>query len=244
MKKKKPQQFSFPLSPPPICLMLLTVYFFTLLDSTSFLLLRFGLFQRLWIQTSPPHGVLLGLLHVLDILILVECAKVRFLSASLALALLLGRLVFRLGILIGCDGCLVNDLLIARSSSVAVLLTGSTNGIERRRANLLEFGNVETVNVVGMGVEPASELEAGVELLAHVAGEALLAKGNASVDQLYVGTTRQSVGNNTLADRRIKVRNPLELLRLMQESRDLLFLDSDTACRVDKEATSLASMVD
>ena len=56
--------------------------------------------------------------------------------------------------------------------------------VARGRANLLELGDEEPVDVVQMRVVPAGEFEARVERLAHEAGEALLAERETRLKQV------------------------------------------------------------
>ena len=84
------------------------------------------------IKTSPAHGIALGALHVLLILTIVEAAEIV------------------LGFVLG-DGRLVDDLLgllggLGVQGLVGLVDTVGADGVGRGGAELLEFGDKETVD--------------------------------------------------------------------------------------------------
>lgn len=54
--------------------------------------------------------------------------------------------------------------------------------------------------VVKMGVVSTGQLKAGVERLAHEAGEALLAESKTGLNELDVGAAAERIGNDLLTD--------------------------------------------
>ncbi|GKT57010.1 hypothetical protein ColTof3_04349 [Colletotrichum tofieldiae] len=137
--------------------------------------------ERVGVEAAPAHGVALGLVDVLLVLVLVEAAKV------------VARAGRRVVLVVG-DGRLVDDLAgVAGGGAVGLL------GLRGRGADLLELGDEEAVDVVGVRVVAAGEFQRGVELLAHERGEALATEGEVGVNELDVGAAGEGVLDNGLA---------------------------------------------
>lgn len=160
-----------------------------------------GPIQSLRVQTSSPHCISLGPLHIILISVVIESTK-----------LIIGTL-FRL-----LDGGLVNfHLVLARRGGLGAIrvcsklaAACSTACIRRRRAGLLELCDVETIDVVSnvmvsiysypkavckrkeqeensrMGIITPGHLYAWVELLAHKACKPLLTERKSCFKQLNV----------------------------------------------------------
>ncbi|GKT87051.1 hypothetical protein Ct61P_04901 [Colletotrichum tofieldiae] len=174
------------------------------------------------VEAAPAHGVALGLVDVLLVLVLVEAAKV------------VARAGRRVVLVVG-DGRLVDDLAGVAGGGAFGLL-----GLCGRGADLLELGDEEAVDVVGVRVVAAGELQRGVELLAHERGEALATEGEVGVNELDVGAAGEGVLDDSLAVLLLASCSHL----VLQREQNLLLLDSDGTRRVDDETARLAVVVD